>query len=414
LTGPLSRIRVLDMTRVLAGPWSTQMLADLGADVIKIEKPILGDDTRHWGPPWVKDEQGQPTKDSAYFTSTNRNKRSAAIDISSSNGQNLIRELVKKCDVIVENYKVGDLQRYGLSYDDLKILNPRLIYCSITGYGQDGPFAKKPGYDYIFQGEGGLMSINGESDDKLGGGPIKTSIAITDVISGLNATIAILAALESRHHTGIGQHIDIALLDSIVHFGSNQIVSYFTDGIVPKRWGNAHPNLTPYQTFKTEDGHLIIACGNDGQFIKLCNILGQAHLGEDPRFISMSERNSNRNALVSNLSAIFEKEATSYWLKLLENCDVPNGSINTYDKVFDHPQVIHRDLKIQQVHSSGGEVSSVRNPIRMTGTPLEYRYPPPLRAEHTEEILREFLDLNQEDISILVNNHIIEIVKSLG
>ena len=282
MAGPLSRIRVLDLTRVLAGPWSTQMLADLGADVIKVERPVLGDDTRHWGPPWIGDDAGAATTDSAYFSSTNRNKRSIAIDISTPRGQALVKALAKKCDVFVENYKVGDLQRYGLSYQDLRALNPGLIYCSVTGYGQDGPYAEKPGYDFVFQGEGGLMSINGDADDKPGGGPMKTSIAITDVLTGLNATIAILAALEHRHHTGEGQHIDLALLDTIVHFGSNQIVSYFTSGEIPKRWGNAHPNLTPYQSFRTQDGHLIVACGNDGQFRKLCAVLGEEAAGARP------------------------------------------------------------------------------------------------------------------------------------
>jgi crotonobetainyl-CoA:carnitine CoA-transferase CaiB-like acyl-CoA transferase len=384
------------------------MLADLGADVIKVERPVLGDDTRHWGPPWVRDGEGNSTGDSAYFTSTNRNKRSIAIDLSTEQGQRLVRELACKADVLVENYKVGDLKRYGLSYEDLSELNPRLVYCSITGYGQTGPYAERPGYDFIFQGEGGLMSINGEADDKPGGGPMKTSIAVTDVLTGLNAGIAILAAIESRHQTGKGQHIDVALLDTIVHFGSNQIVSYFTNGEIPRRWGNAHPNLTPYQSFRTADGHLIVACGNDGQFRKLCAVLGREDLMNDSRFVRMSDRNRNRAQLVEQLAQIFASQPTDHWLGLLEKCDVPNGSINTYDKVFRHPQVVHRQLKVDLPHPAGGTVSTVRNPILLSGTPVEYRYAPPLRGQHTDEILGEVLAMESGAIDALKTSGTVE------
>ena len=401
MAGSLSHLRVLDLTRVLAGPWCTQMLADLGADVIKVERPELGDDTRHWGPPWITDIDGAPTSDSAYFTSTNRNKRSIAIDFTIERGQQVIRSLIAQCDILIENYKVGDLKRYGLSYEDLRAEFPRLIYCSVTGYGQDGPYAHKPGYDFIFQGEGGLMSINGQADDQPGAGPMKTSIAVTDVLTGLNAAVAILAAVESRHHTDKGQYIDISLLDTVVHFGSNQIVSYFTDGQVPRRWGNAHPNLTPYQSFNTEDGHLIIACGNDGQFIKLCAALGYEHLCADPRFLRMSDRTRNREELIPILSDVFVQQPTSHWLALLEDSEVPNGSINAYDKVFEHPQVVHRGLRIAQQHIHGGMVSTVRNPIRLSDTPVEYRHPPPVRAQHTDEVLREILGLNDLELDDL-------------
>jgi crotonobetainyl-CoA:carnitine CoA-transferase CaiB-like acyl-CoA transferase len=408
MAGPLSRIRVLDLSRVLAGPWSTQMLADLGADVIKVERPILGDDTRHWGPPWMKAADGSETRDSAYFSSANRNKRSIAIDFTQEAGRELVRDMARQCDVLVENYKVGDLKRYELSYEELRVLNPRLIYCSVTGYGQDGPYSHKPGYDYIFQGEGGLMSINGESDDKPGGGPMKTSIAVTDVLTGLNATIAILAALESRHHSNEGQHIDISLLDTIVHFGSNQVASYFASGEIPRRWGNAHPNLTPYQPFKTADGHIIIACGNDGQFKKLCGYMGHEEWARDPRFLRMSDRNQNRQQLVDLMTAVFTRHPTSHWLQLLADCDVPNGSINTYDKVFEHPQVVHRELKVDQTMPDGSTVSSVRNPIRLSGTPIEYRFPPPKRAQHTDEILKDVFGFSQDRIAQLKDQGAIE------
>jgi len=408
MAGPLSHLRILDLTRVLAGPWCTQMLADLGADVIKVERPVAGDDTRHWGPPWTKDGQGDNTEDSAYFTSTNRNKRSIAVDLSTKEGQALVRALAAKSDILVENYKVGDLKRYGLSYEDLREVNPRLIYCSVTGYGQTGPYASRPGYDFVFQGEGGLMSITGEADDKPGGGPMKTSIAVADVLTGLNATIGILSAIESRHETGRGQHIDIALLDTIVHFGSNQIVSYFTSGKIPQRWGNAHPNLTPYQIFKTADGHLIVACGNDAQYQAICSILGRDDLARDPRFQIMSGRNENRAALVQQLEKTFSEHTTEEWLKRLENCDVPTGAINTYDKVFQHPQVVHRQMRVDMPHVAGGMVSTVRNPIRLSGTQIEYRYAPPQRGQHTDEILGEILDLAASDLEALRKKGTIE------
>lgn len=408
MAGSLSHIRILDLTRVLAGPWCTQMLADLGADVIKVERPVAGDDTRHWGPPWIADKNGDSTNDSAYFSSANRNKRSIAIDLSKPQGQALIRDLVAECDVLVENYKVGDLARYGLAYEDLQAINPRLIYCSITGYGQDGPYAKRPGYDFVFQGEGGLMSITGERDDKPGGGPMKSAIAVGDVLTGLNATIGILAAIENRHVTGMGQHIDVALLDSVVNFGANQIASYFASGKVPGRWGNEHPNLTPYQTFQTKDGHIIVACGNDGQFKKLCQLIGCPELARDPRFLTMPLRNTNRDALADSLKARFGAEPSAYWLELLADSEVPTGSINSYDQVFKHPQVIHRKLRIDMPHPNGGTVGMVANPIRLSRTPVEYRHPPPLRGQHTSEVLASILNKSALDITELQDEHVIE------
>lgn len=408
MSGALSRLRVLDLTRVLAGPWCTQMLADLGADVIKVERPISGDDTRHWGPPWVGDRDGRDTTDSAYFTSANRNKRSVAVDLARPEGQALIKALASRCDVLVENFKVGDLARYGLSYEDLRAENPRLIYCSVTGYGQDGPYADRPGYDFVFQGEGGLMSINGLSDDEAGGGPVKTAIAIADVLAGLNATIGILAALENRHASGQGQHIDVALLDTVVQFGANQIASYFATGDIPRRWGNQHPNLTPYQTFPTSDGHIIIACGNDGQFRKLCTVLGCEDLCNDDRFRQMSGRNVHRKALEQLLSATFAQHGTAHWLTALEGIGVPIGPINNYQQVFEHPQVRHRALRQDLPHAAGGTVGTVKNPIRLSQTPVEYRLAPPLRGQHTNDVLSDVLGLDAAGIDALARAGVIE------
>ncbi|CAM3656559.1 Acetyl-CoA:oxalate CoA-transferase [Bordetella sputigena] len=408
MPGTLAHLRVLDLTRVLAGPWCTQMLADLGADVIKVERPVTGDDTRHWGPPWIENSRGERVGDSAYFTSANRNKRSIAIDIATPQGQGLVRDLARQCDVLVENYKVGDLARYGLAHADLRELNPRLVYCSITGYGQDGPYAHLPGYDFIFQGEGGLMSINGERDDKPGGGPMKSAIAVADVLTGLNATIGILAALENRHATGLGQRIDVALLDSVVNFGANQIASYFASGIIPRRWGNEHPNLAPYQTFATADGHIIIGCGNDGQFRKLCVLIGLPALAEDPRFLTMPDRNVNRAALVASLEAMLRTRPSAHWLEVLGNSEVPTGSINNYAQVFEHPQVMHRGMRVDMPHPGGATVGTVANPIRLSDTPVEYRYPPPLRGQHTAEVLQSLLHKSAAAIEALEAARVIE------
>lgn len=406
--GSLSHLKVLDLTRVLAGPWCTQMLADLGADVIKVERPGIGDDTRHWGPPWIKNDENDETEDSAYFTSTNRNKRSIAVDIATTEGQALIRELAAQVDVLVENYKVGDLARYGLSYADIQSINPQIVYCSITGYGQDGPFAKRPGYDFVFQGEGGLMSINGERDDKPGGGPMKTAIAVADVLTGLNASIGILAAIENRHITGVGQHIDISLLDTTVSFGANQIASYFANGVIPKRWGNEHPNLAPYQTFPTADGHMIIGCGNDAQFRKLCALIGRDDLASDTRFLKMRDRNANREAMTAALNSTLAQRPTSHWLSLLADSEVPAGSINNYQQVFEHPQVVHRKLRVDMQHPEGGTIGMVANPIRLSKTPVQYRYPPPLRGQHTDEILASVLQKTPVEINDLKVQNVVE------
>ncbi len=402
MAGALSHIRVLDLTRVLAGPWCTQNLADLGADVIKIERPGMGDDTRQWGPPWVPDGNGAATTDSTYYTSTNRNKRSVTIDISKPEGQALVREMVAKCDVLVENYKVGDLKRYGLGYEDLQPLNPRLIYCSVTGYGQNGPYADRPGYDFVFQGEGGLMSITGERDDSPGGGPIKVGIAVTDILTGLYATIGITAALESRNITGKGQYIDAALLDTIVAFGANQIADHFMSGNIPKRWGNAHPNMAPYQVFKTANGHVIVACGNDGQFQKLCGLMNRPELAADPELQTVPLRNNSRVRVVAEIQKTFLTQTSEYWLDGLAKAGVPHGPINNYKQVFAHPQVVARKLRVDiPGHKAGGSIPVVASPLRLSDTPVTYRLPPPVLGEHTNEVLGEILNKSAAEIDAL-------------
>jgi crotonobetainyl-CoA:carnitine CoA-transferase CaiB-like acyl-CoA transferase len=407
MSGALSHLRVLDLSRILAGPWCTQMLADLGADVIKIERPAEGDDSRHWGPPWVADDGGEPTHDSSYFTSANRNKRSLAIDIATPAGQQLVRDLARQCDVFVENFKVGDLDRYGLGYDDIRAINPGIVYCSVTGYGLDGPYAKRAGYDFMAQGEGGLMSINGHPDDQPGGGPVKVAIAVTDVLTGLNATVAILAALEHRHRDGKGQRIDVALLDSIVHFGSNQIVGMFANGKLPRRWGNEHPNLAPYQVFRSSDGHFIVGTGNDAQYRRLCAVLGREELGTDARFRSVADRNRNRPVLIEQLQAVMQTKTTTHWVDRLGEVNVPSAPINDYQQVFDHPQVKHRKLRIDQPHGAGGTASTVANPIRLSATPVEYRLAPPLLGEHSVAVLSELLGKSGAEIEALARDGVI-------
>ena len=406
MSGPLSHLRVLDLSRILAGPWCTQMLADLGADVIKVERPDAGDDSRHWGPPFVPGRAG-PTADASYFTSANRNKRSLALDIATPAAQALLRELARQCDVFVENFKVGDLDRYGLGYDDIRAINPRIVYCSITGYGLDGPYAKRPGYDFMAQGEGGLMSINGHRDDGPGGGPVKVAIAVTDVLTGMNATVAILAAVEHRHLSGQGQRIDLALLDSIVHFGSNQIVGMFASGEVPGRWGNEHPNLAPYQVFRSADGHFIVGAGNDGQFRRLCSVIGREALATDARFRTVADRNLNRPVLIDELQRVMATQSTAHWVERLAEVSVPSAPINDYKQVFEHPQVRHRQLRIDQAHGGGGVASTVANPIRLSATPIEYRIAPPLLGEHSVAVLTDLLGKTPAEIDRLVSDGVV-------
>jgi len=390
--GPLSHLRVLDLTRVLAGPWCTQTLGDLGADVIKIERPGTGDDTRAWGPAWLRDGSGRETTDSAYFSSCNRNKQSVTVNLATPEGQAIVRELASQSDILVENYKRGDLARYGLDYASLSDLNPRLVYCSITAYGQSGPYADRPGYDLLCQAEGGLMAINGHADppDGPGGGPTKVVIAVTDILSGLNATIAILAAIEARHSTGRGQHIDIALLDSVVQFGANQIANYFVTGEQPRRVGNAHVNLAPYQSFRVADGYMIIGAGNDAQWRKLCVAMDLPDLADEPRFREMKDRNANRHALVDIMERRLLTRTMQEWSACFEAAGVPHAPINSYAQVFSHPQVLQRGLRVDLERSAeegGGTVSTVASPLRFSATPTVYRYAPPVLGSATDRIL---------------------------
>lgn len=395
---PLAGIRVLDLSRVLAGPWCTQNLADLGADVIKIERPGTGDDTRTWGPPYLKDENGNDTSESAYYLSTNRNKRSVAIDFSRPEGAELVREMAKQCDILVENFKLGGLKKYGLDYDTLKEINPKLIYCSITGFGQTGPLASLPGYDFMIQGMGGLMSITGERDDLPGGGPQKAGVAVTDVITGMYATVAVLGALHERNRSGLGQYIDLALLDSHIAMLANQNLNYMTSGVAPRRYGNAHQNIVPYQVFEASDGHLIVAVGNDGQFRAYCEVLGRPDLADNPDYATNSQRLRNRDELVPVLVDIMKKKPRDHWLDALQEVGVPCGPINNLDEVFDHPQVKAREIWREIEHPVAGKAPTAANPIRYSDTPIEYRMAPPLLGQHTDEVLAEFgLTLPQEN-----------------
>ena len=404
---PLSHIRVLDLTRVLAGPWAAQNLADLGAEVIKIERPGSGDDTRSWGPPFLKDKHGKETRESAYFLSVNRGKKSVTLDISIPEGAKIARELATKCDVLLENYKVGGLAKYGLAYEDLKTVNPGIVYCSVTGYGQAGPSAHLPGYDFIFQGMGGLMSITGERDELPGGGPQKVGIAVTDVMAGMYASLAITAALLHRERTGKGQYIDMALLDTIVAFGANQISNYFHSGRIPERWGNAHPNLLPYEVFPTADGHLILGAGNDSQWQSVCATAGHPELASDPRFKTMPDRIRNRKALIPLLQQILRQRPSKDWIARFDAANVPCGPINNYKEVFENPQVQHRGLRIDIPHPLGGNVPGVASPMRFSDTPVEYQAPPPLLGQHTREVLSRLLGMGDEELDRLAARKII-------
>jgi crotonobetainyl-CoA:carnitine CoA-transferase CaiB-like acyl-CoA transferase len=403
----LSNLRVLDMTRILAGPWCGQMLADLGAHVIKIEKPGVGDDTRSWGPPFLKDAQGNDTADAAYYLAANRGKKSVTIDIASPAGQDIIKQLAARSDVLLENYKVGQLAKYGLDYESLAALNPRLIYCSITGFGQTGPYAQRAGYDFITQGLSGFMSITGEADDRPGGGPQKAGVAISDLFTGLHATVGVLAAVEQRHRTGHGQHIDLALLDVIVSSMANMNTNYLASGQAPRRWGNAHPNIVPYQTFAVADGHIILAVGNDGQFKKFCAVAGCTELAADPRFATNPGRVQHRETLVPLLAEVMKQRAKADWIATLEAAGVPCGPIDTIAEALENPQVLARQMRRDLPHPLAGTVGLVANPIRMSASENTHTAHPPMLSEHTEEVLRDMLGLAQDQIDALRRNGVI-------
>ncbi|MAD00571.1 CoA transferase [Pseudomonas abyssi] len=387
----LSGLRVLDLSRVLAGPWAGQMLADLGADVVKVERPGAGDDTRAWGPPYLRDADGRDTSEAAYFLSANRNKRSITIDFTQPEGQQEVRDLVQRADVLIENFKVGGLAAYGLDYQSLQALNPRLIYCSVTGFGQHGPYAKRAGYDFMIQAMGGLMSITGKSDGEEGAGPVKVGVALTDILTGLYASNAILAALAERERSGQGQYIDLALLDVQIACLGNQALNYLTTGVPPKRLGNAHPNIVPYQDFPTADGDFILTVGNDGQFRKFCEVAGHPEWATDPRFASNSARVANRAELIPLIRQVTVFRTTAEWIAALEQAGVPCGPINDLDQVFADPQVQARGTRIRMAHPLAGEVNLVANPIRLSRTPVDYRRPPPLLGEHNREVLADWL-----------------------
>lgn len=389
MAGALSHIRVLDLSRILAGPWAGQILADLGADVIKVERPGPGDDTRGWGPPWIKDDQGQDTSVAAYYLCANRNKRSITVDITQPEGQDIVRRLAAQSDVVLENFKLGGLKQYGLDYDSLKAVNPRLVYCSITGFGQDGPYAPRAGYDFLIQGLGGLMSITGRPDGEPGAGPMKVGVALTDILTGLYATNAVLAALAWREQSGEGQYIDMALLDVQVACLANQAMNYLATGSNPRRMGNAHPSIVPYQDFPTADGHMILAIGNDGQFARFCEVAGRPELAADVRFATNRARVENRAELIPLLNEITATRTTAEWIAQLEARAVPCGPINGLAEVFADPQVQARGLAVKMPHPEAGEVPLVASPIRLSKTPVEYRRAPPLVGEHTDEILAD-------------------------
>ncbi len=389
MSGPLSHIRVLDLSRIMAGPWSTQILADLGADVIKIERPEGGDDTRAWGPPFLKDKDGKPTRESGYYLSVNRGKRSVTIDLSSAQGQETVRKIAAQSDIVLENFKVGTLIRYGLDYTALKAVKPDIIYCSITGFGQTGPKRDAAAYDFMIQAMGGLMSITGERHDRPGGGPQKVGVPIVDIMTGMYATVAILAALARRAKTGEGEYIDIAMLDVQTAILSNQAMNYLISGREPRRTGNRHPNIQPQDVFKCADGHLVLAVGNDSQFQRFAAAIGHPELAEDPRYATNKARVDNLPDLLGILQARLEQKPLAYWLEILEREGVPSGPINTVPMVFADEQVRHRGLLKDLPHALAGTVPLVTSPIRLANAPLAVNRPPPLLGEHTDEVFRE-------------------------
>ncbi len=398
-SGPLAGVTVVDLTRILAGPFCTQILGDMGADVIKIERPGSGDDTRRFGPPFLEDDAGNDTGESAYFMSCNRNKRSVAVDIAKPEGQAVVRRLIGRADVVLENFKVGNLARYGLGYDDLREEFPRLIYCAITGFGQTGPYAERPGYDPLIQAMGGVMSVTGEPE----GAPQKVGVPIADLMAGMYANVAVIAALHNRAATGKGQYIDISLLDTQVAWLSIQAMNYLISGANPARLGTGHPNIVPYQVFETADGHIMVTIGNDAQFERFCRFAGVAGLAADERFATNGARVDNREALIAELRPLFAAESSTHWLDGLQNLTIGCGPINAIDEVFADPHVRDRGMRIEMDHpKAGGQpVPLIASPLRFSGTPVTYRHPPPLLGQHTEEVLRECLGFGAAELTAL-------------
>lgn len=407
MIAPLAGIRVLDLSRVLAGPWCTQTLADLGAEVIKIERPGAGDDTRSWGPPYARDAAGDQTFESAYFLSANRGKKSVTVDMADQEGQRIIRALAEKSDVLVENFKVDGLKKFGLDYASLSKLNPRLIYCSISGFGQTGPYRDRPGYDFLIQALGGLMSITGEPDGKSGGGPVKVGVAVADLFSGLYATVGILAALNGRAVSGRGEHIDVSLLDVQVAMLANQSLNYLTSGVSPTRLGNAHPNIVPYEAFKTADGHIVLAVGNDTQFARFCECAGNPKLGTDAKFSTNPERVKNRTTLVPIVARLMQKQTTAWWLDHLNAAGVPCGPVNTIADVFADAQVQARGLRLDLPNAAAGTVPSVASPLVFGNTRHSAASGPPTLGEHTGDVLSNLLGLSAADLATLQKANVI-------
>ena len=401
MPGPLSHIRVLDLSRVLAGPWAGQNLADMGAEVIKVERPVKGDDSRAFGPPWLKDPQGKPTSEASYFLAANRGKKSITANLSNPEAQAMLRELAKSCDVVIENYKFGDLARYGLGYEDIKAVKPDIVYCSVTGFGQTGPWRERPGYDFMAQGMSGLMSVTGEPDGTPGAGPMRVGIPIIDILTGMYASIAICAALAHRAQTGVGQHLDLALLDTSMAFLSIQGMTYLTTGDAPGRIGNTHPSIVPYQVFPTKDGSVILACGNDNLFSKFCEAAGCKHLVTDERFAKNAGRVQNRAVLVPMLNDVFAQRTTKEWVAILEEAGVPNGPINSIAEAFEEEQVKARGVKFDLPHPKGGTVPMISSPMKFSATPLVQDTAPPTLGQHTEAVLGGILGLDAAGIAKL-------------
>jgi len=400
MASALENIKVVDLSRILAGPWASQMLADMGAEVVKVERPKKGDDTRFWGPPFIKQASEDQPPQAAYFHCVNRNKQSIAIDITQEQGQQVIKDLIAQADVLIENYKVGGLAKYGLDYQSVKKINPRLVYCSITGFGQSGPSAHKAGYDGMIQGEGGLMSITGEPE----GMPMKVGVALVDVMTGLYSCNAVLAALMARQHTKEGQHIDIALLDVQVATLANQGMNFLATGKNPQRLGNGHPNIVPYQTFATQDGSLILAIGNDNQFVKFCQVCECPNIAEDPWFATNAQRVNNRDKLIPILACKLASHTTQWWIEQLERVAVPCGPVNTLEQVFKHPQIKHRKMVKQVANQQGELIDTVASPINLSATPLQYNSASPDLGQHSYQVLSKILNYSEDNISKLFSN----------